>query len=390
MSSTEEANNLPSLTAPRLRNILLTQLSNPKFLRSVFLWGLTGIGKSSILRQTVAEIGSKDAYAEPKVTPTCDVYGEWGLIDLRVSLLDASDLRGVPNPKHDLTYWLPPEELPLVGQEERFPAKGVLLLDEMNLAEPAVQSAAYSLVLDRKVGKHRLLPGWKVIGAGNLRTESAYTFELGHPLKNRFLHYLLIHDLEVFKQWGFQRGINSDIIGFLNFRSDYLHKDDSESAYAFPTPRSWEYVHEVMTMFTNGERVTNIAACVGQGVASEFMAFLQVQNAPELEALKDVPALLSGKKHVKLDAANFQMAWAFSAGLMSYLRKNPNCAGDMINYLCSNDWEPCREIGRKTLVDIRMWDESALSAALMQSTELHKKLLNVYGDFGVGKKVGAK
>ncbi len=95
----------------------------------VFLWGPPGIGKSSI----VAQIAKEQDIA---------------CIDLRLSLLDPTDLRGIPffDTNKDTAVWAPPSFLPDGSQKE-----GILFLDELNTAAPMVQASAYQLILDRKM-----------------------------------------------------------------------------------------------------------------------------------------------------------------------------------------------------------------------------------------------
>ena len=73
---------------------------------SMMIWGAPGIGKSSV----VASV-AKDHDLE--------------LIDLRISQLAPTDLRGIPVPTDDKAHWYPPEFLPTEG-------KGILFLDEIN------------------------------------------------------------------------------------------------------------------------------------------------------------------------------------------------------------------------------------------------------------------
>ena len=85
---------------------------------SVMIWGAPGIGKS----QTVSAV-AKDH--------------ELDLVDLRLSQLAPTDLRGLPvaDRKEAISRWYPPEFLPTGG-------KGILFLDELNMAPPAVQGIA--------------------------------------------------------------------------------------------------------------------------------------------------------------------------------------------------------------------------------------------------------
>uniref|UniRef100_UPI0025DB766D AAA family ATPase n=1 Tax=Sulfuricurvum sp. TaxID=2025608 RepID=UPI0025DB766D len=100
-----------------------------------FLWGAPGIGKSSIIKQIARESGIE-------------------CIDLRLSLMDPTDLKGIPFYEKDShsALWAPPSFLPREG-------RGILFLDELNSAAPAVQASAYQLILDRKVGEYTLPEG---------------------------------------------------------------------------------------------------------------------------------------------------------------------------------------------------------------------------------------
>ena len=113
------------------------------------IWGAPGIGKS----QTVAEV-AREAKIE--------------LIDLRLSQLAPTDLRGLPVADHKerTARWYPPEFLPRGGQ-------GILFLDELNMAPPAMQGIAQQLVLDRQVGSYTLPKGWHVWAAGNRLEDGA-------------------------------------------------------------------------------------------------------------------------------------------------------------------------------------------------------------------------
>jgi len=75
---------------------------------SVMVWGAPGIGKSSIVAQTTQHHGLE-------------------IIDLRLSQLAPTDLRGLPVAENGVAKWFPPEFLPTSG-------KGILFLDEINMA----------------------------------------------------------------------------------------------------------------------------------------------------------------------------------------------------------------------------------------------------------------
>lgn len=157
------------MKASRLTSVLNDLMSQPW---AVFIWGAPGIGKSSIVRQI----------AEAKNLP---------IVDLRASLLDPTDLRGIPMIRNETSVWCPPSFLPKPSDKP-----GILFLDEINAAPPLVQAALYQLILDCRVGEYVLPDGWKIIAAGNRREDKAVTFRLSSALANRFIHLTLDVDAD--------------------------------------------------------------------------------------------------------------------------------------------------------------------------------------------------
>src|SRR6266700_4939743 len=113
---------------PEALSQFLQKLVEHRLMFSTMIWGPPGIGKSSIVAQTAQAHGLE-------------------MIDLRLSQLAPTDLRGLPVAEHGVSRWYPPEFLPHEG-------RGILFLDELNLAPPAMQGMAQQLILDRKVGSY--------------------------------------------------------------------------------------------------------------------------------------------------------------------------------------------------------------------------------------------
>lgn len=236
----------------------------------VFLWGGTGIGKSDIILQIVEELG---------------MGPEESFIDLRLSQLDPVDLRGLPRlESKDYVEWAPPHFLPMEG-------KGVLFLDELNLAPGTVQNAAYQLVLDRELGEYKMPERWVIIAAGNRPQDKAGVNPMKAPLSNRFIHWEVETDLEDWKDWAFENDIDHRVIGFLNFKPDLLYKFEEDAGHAFPTPRTWERVSDLLRIGLTD--VKDIAGAVGLGAAREFKAYVRME-----EDLPDVDRILEGKNEV--------------------------------------------------------------------------------------------
>ena len=120
------------MTPAALRAYLERLVSERLFL-STMIWGPPGIGKSSIVAQTATAQGLE-------------------FIDVRLSQLAPTDLRGLPVPdaKAQISRWYPPEFLPRANGAAK--SAGILFLDEINMARPAMQGMAQQLILDRRVG----------------------------------------------------------------------------------------------------------------------------------------------------------------------------------------------------------------------------------------------
>jgi MoxR-like ATPase len=227
---------------------------------SLMIWGAPGIGKSSIVAQAAADAGLD-------------------FIDVRLSQLAPTDLRGLPVPERStdgsssgIARWYPPEFLPRTG-------RGILFLDELNMAAPSMQGVAQQLILDRRVGSYVLPKGWFVWAAGNRKEDRASVFDMPAPLANRFAHLEVVADLVSFKEHAIARGVSEQVLSFLAFRPDLLHRMDP-SRPAWPSPRSWFMADALM------KADLEIDPVIGAPAAAEFRAYLAVyESVPDLEAI---------------------------------------------------------------------------------------------------------
>lgn len=232
------------------------------------MWGPLCIGKSSI----VAQIAKEEQIA---------------FIDLRLSLLDPTDLRGVPffDSQTKNAVWAPPSFLP-DGEQER----GILFLDELNTAAPMVQASAYQLILDRKIGEYRLPDGWAIIAAGNRESDRGIVFRMASPLANRFVHLEMESSVEDWRRWAIDSNINPSIIGFIAHRPDALFAfDKSKESRSFATPRTWEYVHEIIASEPESSLLMPmIAGAIEEELVASFLGFRTViGDLPDIDAILD-------------------------------------------------------------------------------------------------------
>lgn len=231
----------------------LNRLIQHRIQLSTMIWGPPGIGKSSIVAQTAQAHGI-------------------GFIDVRLSQLAPTDLRGLPVARDGLSRWFPPEFLPQAGA-------GILFLDEVNMAPPTMQGMAQQLILDRRVGSYVVPEDWYIWAAGNRSEDRAAVFDMPAPLANRFLHVEVVPDLESFRSYALSRGIPEQVIAFISFRPELLHKLDPQQP-AWPSPRSWEmagHLHQARM---------EIDPAVGTAASAEFRAYLSVYSSlPDLEGV---------------------------------------------------------------------------------------------------------
>jgi hypothetical protein len=229
--------------------------------RPLFLWGPPGIGKSELVEGITNDLGGL-------------------MIDLRLGQMEPTDIRGIPYYNKELGKmdWAPPVELPDEELASQYPIV-VLFLDELNSAPASVQSAAYQLILNRRVGKYRLPDNVVMVAAGNRESDKGVTYRMPTPLANRFIHQEMKVDFASYQEWAVMNKIHKDVVGYLSFAKQDLYDFDAKSSSrAFATPRSWTFVSQLLNdESTDDETLTNlIAGTVGEGLAVKFMQHRKV------------------------------------------------------------------------------------------------------------------
>jgi len=267
--------------------------------RPIFLWGPPGIGKSDIIKQLGTEL-------------------EAHVIDVRLSLWEPTDIKGIPyfDSVNETMKWAPPSELP--SQEFAAQHKNIVLfLDEMNSAAPAVQAAAYQLILNRRVGTYHLPDNVSIVAAGNRETDKGVTFRMPAPLANRFVHLEMTVDWDDYFEWAVENNIHPDVIGFLSFsKKDLYDFDPKSSSRAFATPRSWSFVSELLVDddTTHETLMDLVSGSVGEGLAAKFMAHRK--HASKMPNPSDI---LSGKVK-KMDTKEISAMYSLTISLCYELK----------------------------------------------------------------------
>ncbi len=263
----------------------------------VYLEGPPGVGKSSVVHQVAQKLG-------------LDVT------DVRAAYLTPPDLIGLPALERDTgrtTYFLP-EFLPLEG------TSGVLVLEELASAPPAIQVALYQLLLDRRVGwRYKLPDGWRVIATGN-RLEDGWTHPLSPALATRLLRLEVRADLDEFLQFGLERGVHPMVAAFLSRNPQLLHQPLENSPH-HPNPRTWAMASTVLKAFDGDldslDLEPALAGVLGDGAARAFTAFLKLAAfVPDVENVLERGVLPRGLPKL---SERPDVVYAYSSSLVSAL-----------------------------------------------------------------------
>lgn len=285
-----------------------------KHKRPIFLWGPPGIGKSDIVKQIGDELKAP-------------------VIDVRLSLWEPTDIKGIPyfDATNSKMVWAPPIELP--DEEAASQHKHIVLfMDEMNSAAPAVQAAAYQLVLNRRVGTYKLPDNVLIVAAGNREADKGVTYRMPAPLANRFLHLELEVDFEDWFVWATDNRVHKDVAGYLQFSKKDLYDFDPKSgSRSFATPRSWTFVSDLLSdEDVDNETLSDlVSGAVGEGLAIKFMAHRKV--AGKMPKPEDI---LSGKvktMETKEISAMYSLTVSLCYELKDANEKQPKNWDSMVN-----------------------------------------------------------
>ncbi len=267
--------------------------------RPVFIWGPPGVGKSDLVSQIADDLNG--------IT-----------IDMRMALMEPTDIKGIPyySANDNTMKWAPPSDLPTKEFAEQYDVV-ILFLDELNSAPPAVQAAAYQLVLNRRVGAYTLPDNVVVVAAGNRLSDKGVAYRMPSPLANRFVHVELHVDFPDWQTWAVKNQIHPDVVGYLSYqKADLFQFDPQVHDRSFGTPRSWSFVSDLLDdQMTDNQQSDLVAGCVGSGLAVKFMAHRKV--AARLPNPTDVLAGKITTMDVKEISAKFSLVTAMCYELKS-------------------------------------------------------------------------
>lgn len=194
---------------------------------TVMLWGVPGIGKTSIARQLAHTLGMDDDF-----------------VVMLGSQMSPEDL-AVPfiTPEHT-TVLCPPATI--ADGRPKF-----ILIDEVNAAEQDVMRAFFSLILDRRIGHYTLPAGSVIMTTGNPIDTNSVARPLPAPLMTRMFHAeLRLESAKGWLTWAYASGIHPLVTGFIEERGLKALIGEGRGDDKLSTnPRSWENASRALYAF---------------------------------------------------------------------------------------------------------------------------------------------
>ena len=181
--------------------------------RPALICGQHGVGKSEMLEQAASDLGI-------------------GFICRDLSLMEPTDLTGMPKTSGQNTVFLPPSFLPTSG-------KGLLVFEELNRCERYMRAPCLQLLTARKLNDYSLPSDWLPLAAINPPDENYEVSELDPALLSRFAQVRIVPDRAEWLNWARRQGVHSEVI-------KYVESDDSVFDQPESNPRAWKYVSDVL------------------------------------------------------------------------------------------------------------------------------------------------
>ncbi|MFT7645562.1 MAG: hypothetical protein ACI8Y4_000292 [Candidatus Poriferisodalaceae bacterium] len=251
------------------------------------LWGAPGTGKSSAVSALAAASGL-----------ACEV--------VIASIREPSDFGGLPIVVEGGVRFAPPAWAMNLSRAGR----GVLFLDEISTAPPAVQAALLRVVLERVVGDLALPDEVAIVAAANPPEQAADGWDLSAPLANRFCHLDWVVDAhevaaglvagfpaprapELPGSWTTQIPLAAGVVaGFLGVRPSLVvapPTDRAAAGRAWPSPRTWEMAIRLLAACQAADvaapvRSALIRGVVGDGPGLELLTWIDELDLPDPEA----------------------------------------------------------------------------------------------------------
>jgi len=284
---------------------------------------------------------------------------------------------------------------------------GVLFIDELSTAAPAVQGAFLSLVLEGRVGDEQLPPGIRIIGAANPPENAAGGWDLEPPMANRFMHFTVsAPPADEWVKWLFgERDEDPEMVergeerirqgwsaafsrakgligGFMTKKKSSLYNlppEGNESrGRAWQSPRTWEMAtrsYAACLALKHDELCFDfVQACVGEGAAAELAEYIKEANLPD-----PLDMLISGWKP---DKRRLDIVFAAYASMAAFITTQPESEKKRLG---PNAWKRLKEAQELGLTDLVISPARVMVIGGLRpdvSPEIHEMAIPVLATFG--------
>ena len=213
------------------------------------------------------------------------------------------------------------------------PDHGILFADEFGQSDADIQKVFAQVILDRRIGEHKLPDGWVVWAASNrMEDRAGVTKTLSH-LTNRMMELLVDPDYEAWQEWAFANNIHPLVISFAKEQAGEVFRTSVPKIQGpYCTPRSLVLLSNNIKEFRtpgmseialpDGPIVTEMArGWLGEGIMPTFMSHIRLAN--DLPDVDDVIANPTKTKVPDRLDARFVMTTALSVHASSSKKMVP-------------------------------------------------------------------
>lgn len=243
------------LTISEAKKLIKTVVEAPEDEKiTLMMVGIPGIGKTEIIEQIGKETGSK-------------------VINLRTSLLDSTDLTGIPDPetREYVTKLLPKED-----------EKAIIFFDEVNRGHISSIQATFKIIEGRGSVAYKGSPLHTIVVAVNPQTDADTLELLGEAFLAR-VHVIKVKaDLDDWVVWAKENMVSDEIIRFLIANPKFFVATNTiENLMEFkqvPNPRSWVKASKAVKIYGRAglkkKMSEEVEGSVGPEAAAAFESFL--------------------------------------------------------------------------------------------------------------------
>ena len=277
----------------------ITSLLKAGVKSSAVIVGPPGGGKTSIIKQIAKSL-------------------DYQYIQRHLPTMPVEDL-GVPMIDKPMLYYKLPDWFPAKGSKYDNGQPGILCFDDRNQAGNDLQKALANLVQERELHGIPMADNWYVLSTGNRQSDRAGANRILSHLSDREFEFELETHLLDWAAWASENGVRPEVISFINFKTDLLHKFDPQLDKN-PTPRGWcERVSPAIDVVPKAAEYDTFKGAIGEGPAAEFTGFLKIaRKLPNPDAIllnpmtADVPTdpatlyALSGSLAQRASTGNFE------------------------------------------------------------------------------------